>query len=61
MKHFSNHLYHIAFKAEGKIKAEAELVNVRKEVLLLGEMQRRYREKISLPRPGEQEQVNSLQ
>ena len=45
-------------KADGKIKAEAELVNLRKEVLLLGEMQRRYREKMSIPRAGEQEQVN---
>ena len=34
------------------------MVNLRKEVLLLGEMQRRYREKMSIPRAGEQEQVN---
>jgi hypothetical protein len=39
------------------MKAEAELVNLRKEVLLLGEMQRRYREKMPTQRFGEYEQV----
>ena len=53
-------IHYLIFQAEAKIKAEAELVNLRKEVLLLGEMQRRYREKISLPRPEEQEQVKQL-
>ena len=39
------------------LKAEAELVNLRKEVVLLGEMQRRCREKVPAQRLGENEQV----
>ena len=48
------------FKAEGKLKAEAELVNLRKEVLLLGEIQRKCREKMSTTRLGESEQVKLM-
>ena len=48
---------HLYFKAEAKIKAENELINLRKEVLLLGEMQRRCREKMATPRMKESEQV----
>ena len=43
-------------KAEGKVKAEAELVNLRKEVLLLGELLHRSREQMSKASFGESEQ-----
>ena len=43
-------------KDNARLRAEAELVNLRKEVLLLGEIQKRYRDKVARPRVEESEQ-----